>query len=85
MDLNKIENTLVEFVSTELLDRESSVNSNEHFENLGLGSIEVMEIIFFIEKEFKVKLDAEIFRGESLKNIKNLSEFLFNFLKVPTN
>ena len=76
MKQNEIENTLVNFVSTELLDSPSRIDPKESFENLSLGSIEIMEIIFFVEKEFKFKLDAEVFREGRLKSVESLSEYI---------
>ena len=71
----EIQNSLVDFISSDLLDLPSKIDPEETFENLSLGSIEIMEIIFFIEKEYKFKLDGEVFREGRLKSVKSLSEY----------
>ncbi len=76
MNKNEVSDVLIEFVSKELLDSNKNIDLNESFENLSLGSIEIMEIIFFIEKEFKIKLDAEVFREGRLRCVGSLSEYV---------
>ena len=76
MTKDKIENILVDFISNELLDSSLEIDPKESFENLSLGSIEIMEIIFFVEKEFKFKLDAEVFREGRLKSVESLSGYI---------
>ncbi len=79
MESEEIQKALVEFISKDLLDSSESIKATDCFEDLSLGSIEIMEIIFFLEKEFKIKLDAEVFREGRLKSVESLSNFLFNF------
>jgi len=81
--IKDIERVITNFVSKELLDIETLIDPEESFENLSLGSIEIMEIIFFIEKEFKLKLDAEVFREGRLRSVRSLGEFVLGKWKEP--
>jgi len=85
MNKNDVSTVLVEFVSKELLDTNKELDLNENFENLSLGSIEIMEIIFFIEKEFKIKLDAEVFRDGNLGSLASLSEYVVGVTGIGSN
>lgn len=85
MNKNDVSTVLVEFVSKELLDSNKELDLNESFENLSLGSIEIMEIIFFIEKEFKIKLDGEVFREGNLGSLGRLSEYVVGVTGIGSN
>ena len=76
-----IELDLKEFVEEEILDSNLTVELSTTLEEIGVQSLDILEIIFFIERRYSCKLPREILRGENLKTLKSIAEFSSKFLE----
>lgn len=74
-----VESTLRTFILENYLftDDESALNNNDSFLNKGIiDSTGILEVIFFIEENFELKVADEEMVPENLDSIANLSAFI---------
>ncbi|HMO19251.1 MAG TPA: acyl carrier protein [Oligoflexia bacterium] len=89
-----IRKKLVKFISEEILLGDTSVlsifgdnleNGDRSLDSLGIQSLDLMELLFFIERTFNCKLPADLLRADSLYSVNSIVKFVHKFLLEPSN
>jgi acyl carrier protein len=76
----EFESRMLAFIQEDLFDEEIEVSPEQSLESLGMQSIELMELVFFIEREFDCKLKASSLASEHLESVKTLAEEVYRQL-----
>ncbi len=68
---------LIKFISKEIIDDDSiEVRSSTKLVDLGLESIEIMELVLFIENSLKCKLPTEFVYQKNIESVDTIVVFL---------
>lgn len=80
---HEIVQTLTSFVSNELCFGQSAhtdLNANSKLDALGVDSFGLLELLIYIEREFKVKIAVEELSNTSNLSIEELGKIVFKAL-----
>lgn len=80
IDFQHIENEITSFLKHEILDPSVIITPNDKLSVVGLQSLDLMELVFFIERKYQCKLPAELLREEVLFSINSIALFVSDFL-----
>lgn len=73
MTLKEIENKLINQISSILSCSSSLIKPDAQLHTLGVDSLSFVEILVFIEKEFKIKLIESGLEKEDFKSVRSLA------------
>jgi len=71
---------LKRFVSEEILDIGATDCTNLSFEDLGIQSLDILELVYFIESTYKCQLPRDVLREDNIASFERLAEFTYRFL-----
>lgn len=73
-----ISKELQKFVEDNIIDRSVKVETNVSFNDLGVDSFSVIQIVLFIERKYNVVIEEGDLTPENLRSIQSLADFVFN-------
>lgn len=73
----EFEKRMIAFIQEELFEEDVEILPEQSLESIGVQSIELMELVFFVEREFKCKLKASSLSAENLKSVRALSNEVY--------
>lgn len=75
MEIKEIEEKVKTFLVEELEIEEDKIFAESTLQNdMGIGSLEIVDVIVFVENEFGFKMDPENFKA--IKTFKDFCEFI---------
>lgn len=75
MEIKEIEEKVKTFLVEELEIEEDKIFAESTLQNdMGIGSLEIVDVIVFVENEFGFKMDPENFK--TIKTFKDFCEFI---------
>ena len=81
MTIKDIESKLINQIATILCCASSSIKPDAQLHTLGVDSLSFVEILVFIEKEFKIKLIESGLDKEDFKSVRSLAARINKTLK----
>ena len=72
-DERLIENALLEFLRSELLDHNTAVDADSALEDLGIDSFALLELVIHLERTCNVKVPAHMLTRENTYSVKTLA------------
>jgi acyl carrier protein len=73
MDINQIEEKLIQQIASILSVDNKKIKPEVPLHTLGVDSLSFVELLVFIEKEFKIKLMESGLQAEDFKTIRSLA------------
>lgn len=73
----EFEKRMIAFIQDELFEEEVVISPEQSLESIGVQSIELMELVFFVEREFKCKLKASSLSSDNLKSVRALANEVY--------
>lgn len=73
-------NELLLFVQSAILDSSVSITPDTLFNDIGIDSMSIIELVLFIERKFEVAISEKDLTPENLKSIQTLAECTFRYL-----
>ncbi len=80
ISVEQISKELLLFVQSNLLDSKIAITPETPFNQVGLDSMSIIEIVLFIERKFGVAISEKDLTPDSLKSIQSLSDCTFKYL-----
>lgn len=80
MTASEICRDLKRFVAEEVLEIEQLGEAEQSFEELGIQSLDILEMIYFLESNYNCKLPREVLQTENISSFENLADFTHKFL-----
>jgi acyl carrier protein len=80
MTATEICKDLKKFVAEEILEVEQLTDQQQSFEQLGIQSLDILEMIYFLESSYHCKLPREVLQEGNISSFENLAEFAHKFL-----
>lgn len=77
------ENIIIElraFIQENILDQPDLLDENQPFNNLGIDSFSIIQIVLFIERKYKVAMTEKDLTPANLASISSLADFTLNHL-----
>lgn len=71
--IEEIENHLVNFLKTNIVDKSLEVNPDSTFQSLKIDSLSIVEIILSLERKYQVTIPENELNPENLKSAKTLA------------
>ncbi len=75
-----IRNELMSFIQTNILDSTISITPETPFNEIGLDSMSIIEIVLFIERKFGIAISERDLIPDNLKSVQSLAECTFKCL-----
>lgn len=73
----ELKQKLIEFISNRVIaDENIKFSSSTKLSNLGIESIEIMEVVLFIESLLKCKLPTEFVFQQNIESVDSMVEFI---------
>lgn len=73
-------NELLLFVQSAIIDSSVSITPDTLFNDIGIDSMSIIELVLFIERKFEVAISEKDLTPENLKSIQTLAECTFRYL-----
>ncbi len=75
-----ISTELVKFVQSTLLDETITITAETPFNEIGIDSMAIIELVLFIERKFNVALSDKDLMPDNLKSISTLTDCTYNYI-----
>ena len=75
MNTNEIANQILSFVKENLVE-DISIAITDHFNEIGIDSQSIIQIVLFIERNYNIQWEEKDLNKENLKSILSLAEFV---------
>lgn len=75
-----ISSELVKFVQSTLLDETITITDETPFNEIGIDSMAIIELVLFIERKFNVTLSDKDLMPDNLKSINTLTDCTYNYI-----
>lgn len=73
-DTNKIFTEIAKIIASQLSIKENDVKENSTFDELGIDSVDRVEIIMKLEEAFNIEIKDEV--ADSFKTVKDIVEYI---------
>jgi len=74
-------NELKKFVAEEILEIDQLGEEEQSFERLGIQSLDILEMIYFIESSYECKLPRDVLQEKNISSFESLADFTSQFLR----
>jgi acyl carrier protein len=74
---------LLDFIRTNLIANEISVDAETELEELGIDSFSIIEIMLFIERKFGYTVPDSSLTKENVKSVSAIASFVFREINTP--
>jgi acyl carrier protein len=81
MQIDRIESKILAFLRSDILAEEALLSPTDSLEDAGIGSLALMELIFFLEREYQRKFPAEMLRAENIESVRTLAGYVARLLE----
>lgn len=79
----KVIQSIEKFILNELLEGElTNLDPNANLDSLGIESLDILELVFFIEKQFSIKLPKEALKSDNIKSLNSIANYTSQLLDV---
>ena len=78
--LEQIQSQLCEFLTDNILASDVEVNAETELASIGVDSFSLMELVLFIERQFKLVLPPEALTVENIASVKTFSHYCLTAL-----
>jgi acyl carrier protein len=75
-----ITNALLAFLKTSILEEDIDITAQTSFDQLGIDSLSIIELVLFIERKFQVIIPEDELLPENLNSVESLAACTFRNL-----
>jgi acyl carrier protein len=72
------------FIKKNVVDESTAVDYDTPFQQLGIDSMAIIELVLFLERKFKITIPESELLPANFKTIRTLAECAFRNMKNPT-
>lgn len=76
MNSTTIENQILSFVNSQIVDEQIEIKASDLFEEIGVDSQSIIQIVLFIERNFTITWQEKDLNKSNLKSVEALTQFV---------
>lgn len=82
ISLDDLNRELCAFVRSSIVDKHVDVAPDTSFNQLGIDSLSIIELVLFLERKFNITLPEEALLPENFKTVTTLAECAIRYRKI---